>query len=367
MHTTTEEPIDREAIARLLEKRGERVSVSLRPYLTEATIDAIRRWADATGDLNPLFHDPEYARRWGHEDVIAPPVMLYAFDRLSIGYRGGLPGVHSFFGGTNWHWRGHVARNDAISAAVVFRDLIEHESTFADVSLRQVSDIVYENQDGVCVATAEAWGMRTGRRRAREVGSLKRSEPSRYSPAQIERIAEEYGAEAPLTGPRSGADVEVGEQLPTIIRGPYTLTNVIAFEQAWGGLFIRSHSDWFDFLRRHPAAKLYNELGIPEPPEAVHWDRELARVAGVPEAYDYGPERIAWLAVLVTNWIGPTGFLRRLNVQVRRFNLVGDLTRCHGTVTGTRQVDDGWLVELSVWAENQRGERTAFGTAEVRL
>jgi hypothetical protein len=61
------------------------------------------------------------------------------------------------------------------------------------------------------------------------------------------------------------------------------------------------------------------------------------------------------------------GTLRKLDVRVLRHNLMGDVTRCHGEVTATR-VDGGkGLVEVHVWAENQRGERTADGTATVEL
>jgi acyl dehydratase len=96
----------------------------------------------------------------------------------------------------------------------------------------------------------------------------------------------------------------------------------------------------------------------------VHWDEELARAVGVPDAYDYGPERVAWLGHLVTNWMGDHGVLRRLRVQVLRHNLIGDTTWCRGQVSGKRP--DG-VVEVAVRAENQRGETTAAGTAEVAL
>jgi acyl dehydratase len=85
------------AVAQLRCRLGQEVT-GPPPYLTEATRDAIRHWAEALGDDNPLWRDAEYARttRWG--TIIAPPTMLYAFDRLSIGYRGGLPGVHAIIG-----------------------------------------------------------------------------------------------------------------------------------------------------------------------------------------------------------------------------------------------------------------------------
>jgi hypothetical protein len=93
----------------------------------------------------------------------------------------------------------------------------------------------------------------------------------------------------------------------------------------------------------------------------------MARRVGVPAAYDYGPERIAWLGQLLTNWIGDDGFLKRLRVKIKRFNLIGDMTWCHGRVVGARIVDGDGLVDLSVWCEDQRGQVTAEGEATVVL
>lgn len=360
--------VDPEAIAALRSKIGSRVSVSSTPYLTEVTADASRHWAEALGDQNPMWRDAEYARRWGHADILAPPTILYAFDQLSIGYRGGLPGVHSFFAGTNWTWHEPLVRGAAIDVEVTFKDLIEKKSSFAEVIYQQLSDVRYVDRDGTQLCEAEAWGMRVSRRAAREGKRYSTFEVTSYTPEEIDAIAEEYAAEEIRQTPRAAGTVTVGDQLPSIVRGPYTVTTAVAFEQAWGGLFIKAHGEWFDYIRRHPAAGLPNAHGIPEPPEAVHWDRDFAQQAGLPEAYDYGPERVGWVGVMLTNWMGPTGFLRRLDVQVRRFNMVGDLTRCHGTVVDkAAPVDGRCAVTIDVEAVNQRDERTAIGQAEVLL
>ncbi len=365
----SQEPlIDPADLASLRARIGKRMTVRAEPYLTEATRDGARHWATALGDTNPLWSDVVYARRWGYPDVLAPPTILYAFDRQSIGYRGGLPGVHSFFAGTHWTWHRPIVRNAAISAEVIFKDLVERRSSFAEVSYQQLSDVTYRDQDGNVVATSEPWAMRVSRRAAQDRESSRPVEVATYTPEQIAAIAEEYAVEQVRTEPRDPSSVRAGDRLPSIIRGPYTVTTAVAFEQAWGGLFVKAHGEWFDYLRRHPAAGLLNEQGVPEPPEAVHWDRDFARRAGVPQPYDYGPERIAWLGVLVTNWMGPTGFLRTLNVQIRKFNLVGDLTRLQGEVTAVEAAAHGGsLVTLDVHASNQRGERTAWGTAQVAL
>jgi acyl dehydratase len=275
------------------------------------------------------------------------------------------------FGGTNWTFYHPTRLGDRVRVKVIFKDLIERPSTFAGRAWQQISAITFTNQDGLLLAESEAWGMRT-ERAAAAVRTAARQDtrpltPATYTAEQIHTIMERYAHEARRgPTPRYWEDVTVGETLPPLLKGPYTVTTAIAFEQAWGGLFIRAHGPWYAYLRRHPAAGLPNAQGIPEPPEAVHWDHDYARQAGVPFAYDYGPERISWLAHLLTHWVGDDGFLCQLNVQVRRFNMVGDLTTCHGTVTA-KVFQPSPRVQCEIWAENQRGERTAFGTATVEL
>ena len=222
-----------EALAKLRAKVGQEVRINTPPYLTEANADAIRHWAEGIGDRNPLWTDPDYAAktRWG--TLIAPPTMLYAFDRLSIGYRGGLPGIHSFFAGSNWDFRRAVRVGDKISVQVVFKDLVELPSRFAGRMFQQISEITFTNQRGEVVAVAESWGMRTERATASDTGKYRSLELASYSDEALDEIADKYRREE-IRGvkPRHWEDVAEGDPIPTIIRGPYTVTTAIAFEQA---------------------------------------------------------------------------------------------------------------------------------------
>jgi acyl dehydratase len=358
-------------VARLRSKLGSKVDIAEPPYLTEVTRDAIRHWAWATGDRNPLYVDEAHARHSRYGSLIAPPAMLYAFSRMSIGYRGGLPGVHAMFGGTWWRWHQPIRLGSVISTEVIFKDLIEMPSKFAGRMFKQLSLVRYHDQQGSLLAEADAWGMRVGRSEAREKGKYQPLEQARphYTPERMTELAELYRREVPRGDkPLWWDEIEVGAELPGIVRGPYTPTVAIAFEQAWGGLFIWAHGYWSEYLKRHPAAGLPNAYGIPEPPEAVHWDSTLARSVGVPEAYDYGPERIAWVATMLTNWIGDDGFLSELHCEVRRFNLVGDTTFCRGRVVEkTAGEREGGALRVNVEALDQRGESTAKGWAKVLL
>jgi acyl dehydratase len=371
MSTATAVKITEEEIARLRSRIGEVITISEVPYLTETTRDAISRWALATGDRNPLYFDEEAGKGTLYGGIVAPPCLPYAFSRLSIGYRGGLPGVHSMFGGSHWRWFKPAPVGHRVSSETTFKDLIELEGKFAGRMFRQVSVTTFTlDADDQPFAEVEGWGMRVERGTAREKKKYGGTVYGSYTPNDLAAIADEYRNEY-LRGAEvlHWDDVRIGERIPSIVRGPYSATTAVAFEQAWGGLFIHAHGYWFDFLSSHPAAGIPNAYGVPEPPEAVHWDSELAKSVGVPEAYDYGPERIAWLSSMLTNWIGHHGFLEELYCQIRRFNLIGDLTRCHAEVEELTRPDAAGQgrVRLRIWADNQRNETTALGWAVVRL
>lgn len=365
-----------EALTELRSRIGVEVS-GPDPYLTEASRDAIRHWADGIGDRNPLWRDEEHAAasRWG--GIVAPPTILYAFDRICSGYVGGLPGVHAMFAGTDFRWRRPVRVGDRITARAHLAELVDRPSEFSGRAVQQIYRVSFRDSADELICEADSWCFRTQRDVARERAKYEPVEAATYTAAEIEAIAAEYAAED-IRGaePRWFEDVAVGDPLPTVLKGPLTVTSIIAFDQGWGGLYIRAHGLAFDMFDRHPALAIPNANSAPEPPERVHWDHDLAARVGVPGAYDYGPERISWLGHLMTNWIGDDGFLRRLNVQVRRHNLVGDLTRCSGRVSRKWEEpgdgddsDEGavGLVECEVEATNQRGDVTAKGVAVAEL
>jgi acyl dehydratase len=367
MQQATSVRIMDEPLAELRSRLGKPVRRP-RPYIEEITRDAIRHYADGIGDRNPLWTDRDHARAAGFDDVVGIPTMLYAADRIASGYVGGLPGVHAMFAGTNWEWFEQLRPGDEIAGESILLDLVEKQGQFAGRTFQQIYRTDFIRADGKKVATADSWCFRTERDTARSKGKYQATEIASYDPADIAALLREYAAEQVRGGePRHLEDVSAGDDLPSVIKGPLTATGVIAFVQGWGSLYIRAHGLANELFERHPALGIPNEQGVPEPPERVHWDPVLAAQVGVPAPYDYGPERVSWLGNVATNWMSDAGRLRKLNVRVLRHNLMGDVTRCHGKVAATR-VDDGrGLVELSLWSDNQRGERTADGTALVEL
>ena len=79
------------------------------------------------------------------------------------------------------------------------------------------------------------------------------------------------------------------------------------------------------------------------------------------------PNRISWIGHALTNWMGDDGFLKKLYVEIRLPNIIGDAPLCKGRVVKKYKDGEDHLVDLDVWAENMRGEITAPGKATVRL
>ncbi|TAK36481.1 MAG: acyl dehydratase [Chloroflexota bacterium] len=353
-----------------------RIGVELgesKAFIEELSKDVIRHFADGIGDNNPLWRNEEYAARTQYGTLLAPPTILFAASNIVSGYVGGLPGVHAMYSGTNWEWHDVLRRNERIVVKSYLKDLVEKETRFAGRAIQQIYHSSFINQDGKLLAEADSWCFRTERHRARDIAKYEQEASESglnpgYSEEQIAAIIRDYESEE-IRGaaPRYWDDVNEGEALPQIVKGPYTITSAICFDMGWGGLYLRAHKQAFDLFKTHPALGIKNAYGVPEPPERVHWDTELARKVGVPEAYDYGPERISWLGNLVTNWMGDDGFLKRLNVRVRRHNLLGDTTWCQGKIVKKYRENDRGVVDLELSARNQRGEISALGTASVIL
>ncbi len=351
---------------------GVHIENSLEPWCHEATRDNIRHYAHGIGDDNPLWCDPDYAATTKFGGIVAPPSFLFACDRIVSGYVGGLPGVHAMWAGADWSWEKPVHRNDEITTEAWLKDLILHDTKFSGRAVQQIYHVDFFNQHGDKVAGADSWCFRTDRDQARESGTkydeLKQKAVHQYDDNELAEIYAKY-AEEEVRGAetRYFEDVSVGDKLPTMVKGPMTVTGFIAFAQGWGGLYIRANKLAWNQHHRHPGLGIKNKFGIPDCPERVHWENDFATMVGAPGAYDYGPERCSWMTHHMTNWMGDDGFLRESKSQIRRHNPEGDTLFIDGEVTGKSEKDGARLIEIKHQALNQDGELSIHGTGVVEL
>lgn len=362
-----------EALDDLRSRIGIKIENTVEPWCHEATRDNIRHYAHGIGDDNPLWCDPDYAKNTKFGDVIALPSFLFATSRIISGYVGGLPGVHAMWSGADWNWHKPIMRNTEIRTEAYLKDLIPHETRFAGRAIQQIYHVdFYDAKTGDMLAEADSWCFRTDRDAAREKGTkyteVKNRAPRVYTQEELDSYTKYYEEEK-IRGAETlyWEDVNEGDALPTMVKGPMTVTGFIAYAQGWGGLYIRANKLAYKLQQKHPSAGIKNRFGIPDCPERVHWEEEFALMVGAPGAYDYGPERVSWLTHQITNWMGDDGFLRKAKSQVRRHNPEGDIILIHGEIVRKFVEDGKHLVEISQRAVNQDEELSAIGSAIVEL
>ena len=337
------------------------------------SVHDIRRWAHySVGDDNPLFSDVEYAKRTVHGVVVAPPTFLYTIDSGIIAP--GMPGIQWIFAGSRFEHFLPVKAGDTITARARLIDVQIKSSRNVARYVNQVGEVLYNNQHGQLVSRYEGDIYRIPRKRSG--GGFKFAvntaaeapKPYKYSDEEIEAIAHGYRTEF-----RRGSDalyweqVEVGDLLPVVQKGPLTLVDIVGFYSGRRTVYSVMKLAFAE-RDRHPRNVYYSPTrNIPMHPAAGHFDVEIAHEIGMPGAYDQGWQRINWAGHMLTNWCGDMGFVRKLEGRVTKPNLVGDLTRMQAEVTGKRKDKDEALVEIRWWGENQRGEQNCSGKAEVRL
>ena len=361
---------DRRITPEMVQRERARIGQVLsrpQPFLETATKDAIRHWAEGIGDRNPLWTDESYAASTPWGTVLAPPSMVLALDRNVVKARG-FPGIHGWHLGSTFEWADVIRRDQSFTAETRVDEIREVSSAYAggtaydQVLLTELRD--RDSGDPSCSVRSVI------RRFEREAGRSTRKYGARqkqvYTEEQLEEVDAAYRAERA----RGGAvlhfeEVQVGDSVPEIVRGPLTVMDCIAFVIGWGGAYVFAHGYAWDFLRAHPGAFPRNESNIPDSPERTHWSDAYAQAIGAPAAFDYGPQRIAWCTTLFTNWMGDAGTLRRLDIHLLRPNYHGDLVRIGAEVTAKDSASRG--VELRFWARNQLGEVVSDGDATVEL
>jgi acyl dehydratase len=131
-------------------------------------------------------------------------------------------------------------------------------------------------------------------------------------------------------------DVEVGDELPPLVKGPIKQIQLTRYAGASG-----------DF-------------------NPIHQDDEFARAAGMGGVFAHGMLSMGFVGQAVTDWAG-AGTVRKLGVRFAALVRLKDVVTCRGRVVAKSSTAGAQLVDLEVWAENQRAEKVVTGRATVAL
>jgi acyl dehydratase len=372
----TDEDIER---ARLLV--GVDVASKQQELITTASYDSIRNFAQGLGDDNPLYTTEDYGlqTRWGSQ--VAPGSMSHIIgapmlgdpmpDDVKAASRGLFRGIHVFVSGGSTEWYRPIYPGDRLYSYNGEESVEVKESEFAGRSVVQVRRDVQLNQRGEVVSVHRILRILTERSTAKKKGKYSSIEPASYTDEDIERIDAIYAAEKRRGAePRYYEDVAAGDAMPAMVKGPLTVTEVIAFHAGGYGFTpygLKSSRLAYANRTRIPAFFIKNEMGVPDVAQRLHWDSEWAKAIGNPMAYDYGVMRETWFHHYVTDWAGDDAFVVRQHDSMRKFNYQGDAQFLSGEVTGKREENGQHLVDLKMTMTNQRGVETSFGEATVAL
>jgi len=369
-----------EAIALLRQRIGHPVPHRKAPF-EWAAVDVLRNYARGIGDINPFYRDLGHAQSSRWQTLTAHPTfMLYmgvseetsmSPELLATGRGDPLKGVHAFYAAEEMQWFSPIRAGDRLAIRRGLAAVDDKRSRMGKRAVHEHDESVFRNELGELVGLRRSTLIRVERGKARGEKKYTQLEvPHRYTEDQMREIDADYSREY-IRGrePRYWESVNIGDESVPLVRGPYTTTAYICYAEATGPRndYHRAHSDAYRYRSRHPRAFPLNESGFPDTIARVHWDKEMARRAGLPETYDFGGERVAWMSNVVTNWMGDDAFLRRLRVEMRAFCYVGDTVWLTARVVDKVVEGDDHAVRLELEAVNQRDETIALGTATVLL
>jgi acyl dehydratase len=337
-----------------------------------ATRLAILRFCEGIGDDNPLWTDAAYAEKSPYGTLIAPPSFIFAcLGSVQVGWRG-LGGFHCE---TKMSFGKPIKVGDKITAKVTF-DGFDGPVADSNFGGRRIKDYLrqeYLNQDGDLVATFICSRMRFERGEMQKRAATREiTVPHPWKEEELLAIEEQILAEKPRGAlPRYWEDVNVGDEIDVITKGPLGLTDFIAFIAAGAAPIPRvsAHSVALKKYRKHPKWAFRDpKTNALEPVYSVHYNDYAAKLQGAQIAYDVGIQRTSWQIHSLTNWMGDAGQLKSLFGQYRSHVYLGDVVRLGGKVEAKEVDADGdHVVKVTTWAWNQREQNVMPGSAVIKL
>jgi acyl dehydratase len=363
--------ITQEAIDRIRARTGKRYPIE-HPFVRHVNRDSINHVARAIGDDNPLWNDPEHARQSRYGKLVAPPALLYAAAWGSWDLRRGqgLPGVHGLHSSDRWIYYRPLLEGDEVRAVKEPVSLEERKGAYAARSMMQTDNIWFYNQRDELVALQVMSAVRAEREDGKKSGKYTQVKTAVYTDEEIEEIDREIEAEEVRGAqPRYWEDVNVGDRMQPIVRGPLTVSDMIAWMMGIGSPHIRSGRFWLAYRQRSPKVAVKDPVTrIPQAVERVHWDPYMAAEIGMPSAYDYGSQRGGWASHFLTNWAGDDAWVAECFPKYRGMNFIGDTLRIRGEITDKWTGRSGiGYVSCKFDGISQRGENIMPGTGVIAL
>lgn len=345
------------------------------------TEEAIRDFAWNLGCTNPLYTDPEYAKNTVWKGMIAPQgrFINYIAEAGNLDRGNYVPGQTHLYGGTTYEYNDVMRAGDSYTIEDEYLGVVEKKLAPEKAAkyrlLIMTAKRHYINQNGVTVVTA------TGEvaitcvypaeiRRDGKSAVLGQAAVTHYDDETLEdlhRYYEAYFKGEYFTGAaeRYWDDVSEGDELPVLKKGPIDVMDIVGYQTGIAALVGGGASKWE--LLRHGLSAKDPCTGEYLPRVIFHYDKDAAKQMGHPTALVFAAMQEAYISETLSNWMGDSGFIKKLTHRARKPCFHGDMIFTKGSVVRKFEENGESLVEVSITTVNQNGVEICPSKAIIRL
>lgn len=237
-----------EGLARLRATIGIAVPHTRPPHYYRPNEDTFRHVAESYGDANPLWADPDYAAKsvWG--ESVAPPALvggdtLIGEDEVTtlsdedraLTKGDPLRGVHAFYASSAREWWAPLRANRRVFRRNALVAALDKSSEFAGRAIHEWSAQVFRDDEGTILGGQYRNMIRTERSKARGRKKYEAVQLKTWTADEIAELDERYGRESPRGAePRWWEDVNEGDDLGSLTKGPLTVTDMVCWHVGMG-------------------------------------------------------------------------------------------------------------------------------------
>jgi acyl dehydratase len=141
------------------EEALKQIGKAAEPRTLEVERGAIRRFAEAVGDENPLFNNDRDARKTRFGGMIAPPTFCRSLMAALPDVKLDMPGFRGLDGGSEWEYFEPIRPGDRITVQSKIADIRESAGRLGPMVF-MTTETTYTNQHGQVCAIQRATGIR---------------------------------------------------------------------------------------------------------------------------------------------------------------------------------------------------------------
>ncbi len=188
------------------------------PHYRRPGIDAFRNMAEAYGDDNPLWCEPDYATKTRWEGPLAPPLLVGGdtligedeVTRVPAEHRAlmkgdPLRGVHAFYSASAREWWAPLRPDQRIWRRNALVGVLDKASEFAERAVHEWTGQVFRDDDGTLLSGQYRLMVRTERGKGPRARQVRRQvEPRAYTDEEIDGDRGAVRGEATARRPSRG-------------------------------------------------------------------------------------------------------------------------------------------------------------------